>query len=339
MAVADDKIKEITKDVVKESFFKFFLCRKDVQTRHILLYRMFPAESNIRSVMGGLETSLGTTLWERIAKRLAVENGFTVLDPKIDFLQPKHSPEAVRNLIAEHKDRREVPQVNVPISIFTASLTTLVSNIPDSKVPTEFIKLTKGSGVDVFIRKGNTEYAFDLKTVQINAGSGTKFNETLMKWIAFRALHQRRLGSSFNFNAHIVIPYDPHTDSNWWAEFGERAYPLDHSDIKLGDEFWNLLSGRQNTLSLITKAFDDLCSEHFNDIYLKCFHSSGVDVGVDLLDQVANVTCLSQNIDTNTTFTSKLSWRCKSCNHQFIQSIKWFESIRSCGQCAAKFFS
>lgn len=339
MAVSDIRIKDISKEVVKESFFKFFLYRSDVQTRHILLYRMFPAECNIRSVMGGLETSLGTTLWERIAKKLAEENGFEVLDPKNEFLQPKHTPDSVRNLIADYKDKREVPKAGLPISEFTSKLNLLVSNMKLVDVPTDYIKLTKGSGVDVFIRKGNIEYAFDLKTVQINAGSGTKFNETLMKWIAFRAIHQRFLKTSNTFNAHIVIPYDPHTESDWWTEFGKRAYPLDHIDIKLGDEFWDLLSGRPGTLPLITDAFDELCSESFNEIYKNSFHQSGINVGIELLEKIANVECLTASVGKDTKFTSKLTWKCKTCGTQFDANIKWFESIKSCNYCKAKFFS
>lgn len=339
MAVTDIRIKEISKEVVKESFFKFFLCRSDVQTRHILLYRMFPAESNIRSVMGGLETSLGTTLWERIAKRLAEENGFDVLEPKTDFLQPQDTPEPIRNLIAEYKDKREVPRSSVPISVFTSKLNSLLSNMKQADVPSNYIKLTKGSGVDVFIRKGNIEYAFDLKTVQINAGAGTKFNETLMKWIAFRAIYQKHLSTKNSFNAHIVIPYDPHTDSDWWTEFGERAYPLDHTDIKLGDEFWDLLSGRSGTLALITAAFDDLCNESFNEIYKNCFHQSGVKIGIELLEKIANVESLNAGVNKDTKFTSKLTWKCKSCNSKFDDSIKSFESKKSCKHCKSKFFS
>ena len=36
MTLTHHRIKEIAKDVVKTSFFKYFLCREDVSTRHIL---------------------------------------------------------------------------------------------------------------------------------------------------------------------------------------------------------------------------------------------------------------------------------------------------------------
>ena len=45
-----------------------------------VLDHIFPRERRIRSIIGGLETSLGTKLWENLAKLLASENGFEVLD-------------------------------------------------------------------------------------------------------------------------------------------------------------------------------------------------------------------------------------------------------------------
>ena len=43
---------------------------------------MIPKERKIRSIVGGLETSLGTTLWEPLAKALAIENNFEIVKPK-----------------------------------------------------------------------------------------------------------------------------------------------------------------------------------------------------------------------------------------------------------------
>jgi hypothetical protein len=337
MPVTNEKIIEITKKTVMTSFFNFFICREDVKTRHILLYKLFPEESNIRSVMGGLETSLGTTLWEKIACQIAKENDFEILNPKTDFLQPKVMPVSITNLIAKHKDKREIHDAKLPMSKYISALSSTIKDLNPNEVPSEYKTLTKGSGVDIFIRKANDEYAFDIKTVQINAGSGTKFNETLMKWLAFKALHQKYLGTNYNFNAHLVIPYDPHTDSNWWDEFGDRAYPLDRKDIQLGDEFWNLLSGRSNTLAQITKAFNQLADEKFQDIYINSFHSSGIATSIDLLKKAANVTFNDESKPT--TFTQKVNWSCNTCNEIFKSSIKGFQTIYCCPNCKKTFLN
>ena len=52
-----------------------------VYSTQVLDY-IFPKERRIRAIIGGLETSLGTKLWEQLAKLLASENGFEVLDEK-----------------------------------------------------------------------------------------------------------------------------------------------------------------------------------------------------------------------------------------------------------------
>lgn len=338
MAITNNRITEITKEVVKTSFFSYFLCREDVSTRHILLYRFFPEESNIRSAIGGIETSLGTTLWEKIALKIASENGFDVLNPKIDFFQPTPLPTQIRNLLARHKEERENSHTNIPISRYVEELNFVISQLSPTEIPTTFTRLTKGSGVDIFIRRDANEYAFELKTVQINAGGGTKFNETLMKWIAFRALHQKTQNTNNSFNAHIVIPYDPHVISDWWTEFGDRAHPLDQHDLKLGDEFWDFISGCQNSTSSIISAFNELTSEDFHNIYKDCLHQSGTEVSINILKKVSHVTCITPRNEIPSSFGGKITWKCDNCASEFKASIRWFLKIRCCTTCQIQFF-
>lgn len=338
MTLTNNRIKEITKGVVKISFFNYFLCRKDVSTRHILLYRFFPVESSIRSAIGGLETSLGITLWERIATKLALENGFDVLNPKTDFLQPTILPTSIRNLLALHKELRETANANIPISQYVEELLRVISQLDATELPTAFTRLSKGSGADIYLRKEGNEYAFDLKTVQINAGGGTKFNDTLMKWLTFRALHQSNQNTTNTFNAHIVIPYDPHVDSDWWTQFGDRAYPLDRVDLKLGDEFWDFISGCRNSIDSITDAFDELVTEDFHNIYRNCLHQAGVPVSINILERLSNVTCTTPQLERPEAFGVKLSWQCVACAKEFRASIKWFLKMRHCQACNVSFF-
>jgi hypothetical protein len=230
MPVASDRITEITKAIIKQSFFNYFLCRQEVGTKHIVLSRFFPNESVIRSAIGGIETSLGS-FWEKIAVAIAKENGFQILDPKNDFKEPRFIPEPIMRLLDQYKRKRETARANVPMTNYVNALIAAISALPASEVPVEYQRLGKGTGVDVYIKKGSDEYAFELKTVQINAGSGSKFNETLMKWATFRALHQKHLGTNNSFHPHLVIPYDPNISSDWWTEFHGRAYPLDHTDL------------------------------------------------------------------------------------------------------------
>ena len=341
MPITNARITEITKEVVKSSFFSYFLGRKNVTTQHILLGDFFPVESAIRSAIGGLETSLGTNLWEKIATKIASENGFQVLDPKVDFQQPVELPAIIRNLRGQYKELREVEGSNLPISDYVTALNDAIAGLTAGEIPTNYKKLTKGSGVDIYLRKGNIEYAFDIKTVQINAGSGVKFNETLMSWLTYRAIQQKFTNSTYAFNAHFVIPYDPHLESDWWTQFGLRAYPLDHDDILLGDEFWNLISGCQNSLESIKSAFTSLSDENFQGIYSNALHNSGVKVSVDILQAVSKVTCLTPPNDFPDSCGKKLLWKCNGngCTYKFKVSPLWFKTIRKCKKCHQEFFS
>jgi predicted Zn-ribbon and HTH transcriptional regulator len=335
MAVSDADITKITIRTVKSSFFSYFACREQPNTKHILLSKLFPEESAIRSAIGGLETSLGTTLWERIATQIALANGFTVLNPKTDFLQPKKMPTSITNLIAKHKDAREVEDADIPMSVYVKELHEAITTLKLNELPTTFKTLTKGSGVDIFLIKGNQEYVFDIKTVQINAGSGTKFNETLMKWIAFRRLYLKHINKNYCLNAHIVIPYDPHENSDWWTEFGDRAYPLDKKDVLLGNNFWDLLSGRSNTLEVITKAFESLVRDNFQSFYVEFLHGSGINQSLKLLKNIGNISLLdTKNPET---LTTKCKWRCNKCGKDFEKSVKATVNAKKCPKCDEQF--
>lgn len=337
MPITNERITQITKSVVKSSFFKYFLCRESVSTQHILLAKLFPSESVVRSAIGGLETSLGTSLWERIAKKIAVENDFEVLDNKTAIQQPINLPASIRNLLAEHTESRKRPNQNIPISTYTDALLQEIQALEPADIPSQYVRITKGSGIDVYLRKDNHEYAFDIKTVQINAGSGVKLNSTLMEWVTYKAIQQKFLNTAVVFSAHIVIPYDPHIDSNWWTEFGGRAYPLDHNDLMLGNEFWNFLSGCDNTIESIELAFNELVNEGFHEIYQQCLHETGTHVSVNILNNFANITCLEDHAALPNNFTHKILWKCNDCESQFRSSIKWFLDERNCPECDTNF--
>lgn len=337
MTPTPERITEITKAIVKKSFFNYFHCREEVGTKHIVLSRFFPEESVIRSAIGGIETSLGS-FWEKIAIAIAKENGFEILDPKNDFKEPKTIPESISRLLDQHKYQRELAGANIPMAQYVSALNQAINELPTNQIPTEYKKLGKGTGVDIYIRKGSHEYAFESKTVQINAGSGPKFNETLMKWATFRALHQKYLGTNNTFHPHLVIPYDPNITSNWWTEFSGRAYPLDHVDLKLGDEFWDFISGCSNTLLAITKAFDELTAENFPTIYKSSIYGAGARESIHIVESTCGVICTTPEQEIPSNFTSNLSWKCNECSGVFSKSIKWFGAFHPCPNCGTQLF-
>lgn len=213
------------------------------------LEQIFPKERRIQSIMHGLFTSFGTTLWEVLAKKIAEDNGFEVLNEKM-FIKQTDYPKELEDIVVLWEKKRKATTDNVSLSGFIKDLKDKIKTLPKKTYTNE--SLLGGEGVDVWLKKDNVEYAFDIKTVQINKGSGLKFNTTLMNWYAYRTLSEPTL----EFKAYIAFPYNPYIPNTWWSKNGSRAVPLiENEDALIENKFWDFLSGQENTWGTINQAF------------------------------------------------------------------------------------
>lgn len=103
--VSNIDIRNITKEVLKESFFNYYSTTQK-ETKHLVLDRLFPTERRISSYMAGLQTSLGTSFWEKLARRLAVLDGFTIINNS-ELERPNSIPTPLSTLINTTKATRE----------------------------------------------------------------------------------------------------------------------------------------------------------------------------------------------------------------------------------------
>ncbi len=78
--LTNNEAKRIIRETVKTSIISFAHRALTKKAKFQILDLIIPKERKIRSIVGGLETSLGTTLWEPLAKALAKENGFQVIN-------------------------------------------------------------------------------------------------------------------------------------------------------------------------------------------------------------------------------------------------------------------
>ena len=267
--ISAEKIEELTIETTEEAFYNYFSKSKK-KTSHILLDRLFPDERRITSAVAGLQTSLGTSLWEKLAHKLAVLNGFEVVDEK-EKIQPKpHVPE-LNELINRIKEQREDGNLS-NLNSFRRELDASFSNL-GTRQSFAFTKMTKGKGIDLILRKSTKTYIFDIKTVQVNAGNGNTYNESILRWTAF--WYYKFQGSAHDIHARLVFPYnssDETDDDGWWSEFGGRIKPLTQDDIMVGNQFWSFITDNSNALFHITKAFDHLSlCDNFAKLYEKVF--------------------------------------------------------------------
>jgi hypothetical protein len=254
----DEYIKQIIKENLKKSIRNFF--KNSKEKNYQVLDDIFPTERRIRSLIGGLETSLGKTFWEPISKTLAELNGFQIITEKI--LMPEPFPQALENeknqLIFERENKANGNVITTEECILRLKQAALTIN------PQEIIKYTSpasGTGVDIHFCKNNVEYIFDIKTTQPNQGDFKKFNTQILEWYTYRFAKN----PDVNLEARIAIPFNPFSKS-WYEKQKSKLSksPLDvNQDIWVENEFWNFCSGQENTFEQLKSLFIELGQENF----------------------------------------------------------------------------
>jgi len=249
------QIEALVRDTIKNSIQNFFK-DKEVKVEHVLDL-IFPKERRIRSLIGGLETSLGTQLWEPLAKVFAEQGGFSVLDEKHLNLSVPVIPEDIRNKIASFSARKTKDNSLLHSDFFDE----LVNYIEKENISVdEYQKMPKGEGVDIWLKKDGVEYLIDIKTTQLNAGGGPKFNNNLLNWNAYRALD----GVRSPIKSFIAFPFNPHKNKDFWSKEKGKVSPLiPATEALVGDEFWGVLLGQKNITDMIFSEFRKLGEEDF----------------------------------------------------------------------------
>ncbi|BAZ86453.1 TdeIII family type II restriction endonuclease [Dolichospermum compactum] len=206
----DEHIKQIIKENLRNSIRRFF--KKSKKIKYQVLDDIFPNERRIRSLVGGLETSLGTTFWEPIAKTLAEINGFKIIPEKI--LVPNPFPQVLQKELDKlvHERENKPNQCIIPTEECIKRLknTALKTNPQDI---IQYIYPPKGTGVDIHLFKDGVNYLFDIKTTQPNLGDFKKFNKQMLEWFAYSLAKN----PDANLEARIAIPFNPFPKP-WYEE-------------------------------------------------------------------------------------------------------------------------
>ena len=111
---------------------------------------------------------------------------------------------------------------------------------------------------------------YDIKTVLLNAGSGVKNSQNLDKWRTYRVLDCPNV----NLSTGIVFPYNPYPDYETYLKKEEKKIaPLILGESALlADQFWDFISGEDNSTSLIFEAFRKVAGSKKLDHLKKNFY-------------------------------------------------------------------
>jgi len=246
-----EKATEIIKTITKNGILSFAKKTANKKATFQVLDLLIPNERKIRNIVGGLETSLGTTLWEPLAKALAKENGFEVVNSKL--LSPEHIPSSVNNILQNIIDDRSAASKQYNAKTSHEAIKNVCQIFVDNPV-TVFKKPPRGKGVDIWLRKDNVNYLFDTKTVQPNISAFTSYMTQVLYWYAYFYTQY----PTQQAEARIVFPYNPH-GGNFWTSTKGQGKPLERSNEGwVENDFWNFCTGLDDTYDLIKQSFIDL---------------------------------------------------------------------------------
>ena len=266
-----NEVYTIIRETIISSISGYIRNRQNVVPNFQILDLVIPTERRIRSVVGGMETSLGTTLWEPLAKAIAQLNGFEVVNEKL--LAPTNMPAILQSTVQTLIDGRNNrnPQNNAQHChdrIREVCQNFVINPLNDFALP------PRGFGVDIWLEKDGINYFFDTKTVQANVGSYSKCFSQVLNWYSYfysRYPNQR-------CSARIVFPYNPYGEIDFWSRTIGGGWPLEpNNEGWVQDEFWDFCSGLDNTYSIIYDAFINISETgDLEDIIQEIFYGQGL---------------------------------------------------------------
>ncbi len=249
-----DHLKTIIKQTTIESIINYFKKNLKRKRNFQILDLLIPRERNIRSIVGGLETSMGKTLWEPLAKEIAKQNGFVVVNKNLDA--PINMPGSLSSTLQIVIEARENQNGLYDAKTSHDAIKSICQQFINSPI-SNFKKPPRGNGVDVWLQKNGVDYFFDTKTVQPNVGALKSFLTQILHWYAY---YYSRYPTGTGIG-RIIFPYNPYP-GDYWKYCKAHGKPLEKKEEAwVENEFWDFISGVQNTYDLIKESFVELYDE------------------------------------------------------------------------------
>ena len=306
MSLNATQIEALASEQAIASVVNYFYNREEVLTKHPLISSIFPEEYKSRSVIGGLETSLGTSLWEKLALELASLNKIVMHHPS-NFKKITNLPDEITSLLNSTDLSARSSSI---VDEFLDDAKKISMKNANFKPKTA--KMDKGHGADLYFEISDKIYIVDIKTVQWNAAGGEDFLKRMLKWASFAVFFHK----TKNVNVKLVIPYNPF-QTTWWQQSKKKAEPLWETDILVGSNFWDLLTGLPHSYSFIEKGFKEILN-HPAIEFLQNNYAKKIDENfqIDLICKYKNLIVKKWNRNSNGS-SGLLELKCNSCKREF----------------------
>lgn len=246
-----EEIKVIIRKTVQDSVIGYTKRQFNKKNKFQILDLLIPKERKIRSIVGGLETSIGDTLWEPLGKALAEVNGFEIVKEKL--LRPSIMPSTLNNTLQTILEERIKANGLYNAKKSHKAIKDICASFKKNPID-KFVKPTTGKDVDIWLRKKGVNYFFDIKTVQPNIAALNSFVDQVLHWYAY--FYSRY--PTARAEARIVFPYNPY-EGNFWDKIIKKGFPLEqNTEAWVANEFWDFCSGVSNTTEIIFETFREI---------------------------------------------------------------------------------
>ncbi len=198
------------------------------------------------SFIHSLSTNFGTSIFEPVAKSLALLN---FANAELQQTSGKQISSEAQRIIQDIMDNLAIASI-VPDKIEEIEAIRAVCQQGEMRPvkPTKVdLKLTSHDGI---------VYLIDIKTAKPNAGGFKEFKRTLLEWVATTLA----VNPGTKIQTLIAIPYNPYEPQpyNRWTMRGMLDLK---NELKVAEEFWDFLGGEGAYIEL-----------------LDCFEKSGIEL-------------------------------------------------------------
>jgi hypothetical protein len=189
------------------------------------------------SFIHSLSTTLGMSIYEKVAKIVAL--------PNYDSVETGYDVEG-----------KISPEENQIISKILQEIKNGTKKVNREKEIKEILscKNTKGRKLkiraDLYLKKEKNEYFIEIKTAKPNIDVFAKSKQKLLEWVAL---------TKKPVNCILAIPYNPYHPEPY-TRFTMQGYMDEKKELYVADKFWELLGGK-GTYKEILAIFDEIGKE------------------------------------------------------------------------------
>jgi hypothetical protein len=192
-----------------------------------------------------IATTIGQSVYEQISVIIARSNSDEAEHQKevpVSISEDRRT--TIREIIDELKNNTQQPNRQFEMEqILEIPNQNMINSTPSPKK------------YDVFIRRDDDEYFFDLKTVKPNIGDFPKFKEQMLEWVARenRPVH-----------AMMVFPYNPYLPEPFETAF-QIGNIVNPDEYMVGEQYWDFIGG-VGAYEQILDIFDHVGETHWDEL-------------------------------------------------------------------------